>query len=257
MENHGSFSFTAIIGLIALFSSCSQTVNVEERNKALIMKAHDEMFTKGNLNYADENFTTDYIVQGYPGKGPAMLKAVIKERREVFPDLEIKLGPIVAEGNTVAWLRTQSGTHKNNYWGHQPSGKKITWQEMVFTRYTDDGKIAEEWFVGNAPQMMAAEIDGVFEYLPPTKGQAVNRNGRFVYLAGPVDEKSMMHSTAGTQTISGDTVKNTVTYSTDPKRIGTVYWWKVKSWSADTVTFETMNEKGEITGGGRALRVSR
>ncbi len=103
----------------------------------------------------------------------------------------------------------------------------------------------------------ANDIDGVYEYLPPTKGQAVNRNARFVYLAGPADEKSMMHRTAGTQTISGDIVKNTVTYSTDPRRIGNVYWWKVKSWSADTVTFETINEKGEVTGGGKALKVSR
>ena len=100
------------------------------------------------------------------------------------------------------------------------------------------------------------DIDGVYEYLAPGKGQSVNRNGRFVYLFGSPDGKSMT-SQAGTYIISGDTVKNTVTYSTDPKQIGFVYWWKVKSWSGDTVSYNTMNEKSEITGGGRAIRVSR
>ena len=100
------------------------------------------------------------------------------------------------------------------------------------------------------------DIDGVYEYLPPGKGQAVNRNGRFVYLFGSPDGKSMT-SQAGTYTISGDTVMNTITYCTDPGQVGTVYWWKVKSWSGDTVSYNTMNDKGEITGGGRATRVSK
>ena len=100
------------------------------------------------------------------------------------------------------------------------------------------------------------EIDGVYEYLPPGKGQAVNRNGRFVYLFGSPDGTGMS-SHAGTYIISGDTVKNTITYSTDPKQIGVVYWWKVKSWAGDTVLYNTMNEKSEITGEGIAIRVSR
>jgi hypothetical protein len=100
------------------------------------------------------------------------------------------------------------------------------------------------------------DIDGVYEYLPPGKGQSVNRNGRFVYLFGSPDGKGMT-SQAGTYIISGDTVKNTVTYSTDAKQIGAVYWWKVKSWSGDTVSYNVMNEKREITGGGKAVRVSR
>jgi len=103
----------------------------------------------------------------------------------------------------------------------------------------------------------ARDVDGVFEYLPPSKGQAVNRNGRFVYLSGPADGKGVMNSTAGTQTLSGDIITNTITHCTDPKRMGTTYRWRIKSWSGDTVTWETMNEKGEVIGGGSAIRVSR
>ena len=257
MKNYASASVVGIMSLTILLSACNEGSKLTERNKASVLKSNDEMFIKGNLGYADEVISADYVVEDY-GKGPAYIKTFVKERREAFPDLEIKVEPLIAEGNMVAWLRTQSGTLKNNYWGYSPTGKKITWKEMVFTRYGEDGKIAEEWALSNALEMLQAanDIDGVYEYLPPGKGQSVNRNGRFVYLFGSPDGKGMT-SQAGTYTISGDTVKNTITCSTDPKLIGAVYWWKVKSWSGDTVSYNTMNDKSEITGGGRAIRVSR
>lgn len=68
-----------------------------------------------------------------PVRDLLFIKAVLKERRDAFPDLETKLESIVAEGNLVAWYRTQSGTHNKNYWGCAPSGKKITWHEMAPT----------------------------------------------------------------------------------------------------------------------------
>jgi predicted ester cyclase len=257
MKNYTPGVVVSIMSLTVLLAACNQGSKVSERNKASVVKSNDEMFIKGNLDYADVVISPDYVVQNY-GKGPTYIKTFVKERREAFPDLEIKLEPVIADGNMVAWLRTQSGTHKNNYWGHAPTGKKITWKEMVFTRYTDDGKIVEEWALSNALEMLQAanDIDGVYEYLPPGKGQSVNKNGRFVYLFGSSDGKSMI-SQAGTYIISGDTVKNTITYCTDPGQVGTVYLWKVKSWSGDTVSLNIMNDKGEITGGGKALRVSK
>lgn len=258
MKNYTAGSLVVTMSLTILLSACNQESKVTERNKASVVKANNEMFTKGNLDYADEVISADYVVQDY-GKGPAYIKTFVKERREAFPDLEIKVEPLIAEGSMVAWLRTQSGTHKNSYWGYSPTGKKITWKEMVFTRYTDDGKIVEEWALSNASEMLQAanDIDGVYEYLPPGKGQSIVRNGRFVYLFSVAGGKGAMASQAGTHVISGDTVKNTITYCTDPQEVGRSYWWKVKSWSGDTVFYNLMNTKGEITGEGKAIRVSR
>lgn len=242
-----------VIIVIMVNTSCNQETKVAERNKAALIQAHDELLSKGNLAYADENFTNDYA-----GQGPDWIKNFVKTRIEAFPDFQFKLEPIVAEGDMVAWLRTNTGTHSSDYWGFRATGKKVTWKEMVFTRYTEDGKIAEEWAVGDTFEMLskASGIEGVYEYLPPSKGQAVNRNGKYVYLFGPADGKVPMNSNAGTYEIVGDSIKNTITYHTDPKQVGTVFYWKVKSWSGDTVTYQTMNAKGEPTGIGRAIRAS-
>jgi len=248
-----SLVFMIVLSTVIVIESCNQNASVEERNKASLLRAHAELFDKGNLNYADEVFTPDYA-----GQGPEWIKNYVKERREAFPDLQTSVEPIIAEGNLVAWLRTQTGTHRGNSGGYQPTGKKVTFKTIVFSRFTNDGQIAEEWGVSDVDEALsgAGGIDGVYEYLPPGKGQAVNRNGQFISLFGPADGKAPMTSQGGSYTFSGDSVKNTIAYSTDPKQIGSVFWWKVKSWSADTLTYDVMNEKGERTGGGRALRVS-
>jgi predicted ester cyclase len=242
-----------MIIVIMVNTSCNQDKQIAERNKASLIKAHDEMLAKGNLAYADE-----VIGSNYAGQGPEWIKNFVKTRREAFPDFQFKLEPVIAEGNMVAWLRTNTGTHSKDYWGFHPTGKKVTWKEMVITRYGEDGKIEEEWPVGDANEMFskASGIDGVYEYLPPNKGQGVNRNGKFVYLFGSADGKGPMTSNAGTYELVGDSVKNTINYHSDSKQVGTVFFWKIKSWAGDTATYETMNANGQPTGGGRAIRVS-
>jgi hypothetical protein len=93
-------------------------------------------------------------------------------------------------------------------------------------------------------------LEGVWEYLPPTQGQSIAHGGRFVFLYGPADGSRPMTGESGNYEISGDTVKNTIQFSTNPDRIGIEYWWMVESASGDTVNFVLMNPEGEVTGGG-------
>ena len=106
----------------------------------------------------------------------------------------------------------------------------------------DDAVVSQTWI-----QTFTAE------YLPPLRGQSMARDGRFVFLFGPADESGPMTGEAGTYEISGDTVTNTVLYSTDPERIGLVYRWTTESMTADTVAYVVMNEAGEVTGRGRSV----
>jgi hypothetical protein len=101
----------------------------------------------------------------------------------------------------------------------------------------------------------AALVEGIFEYVPPFLGQSIAIDGRFVFLYGPTDGSGPMTGDAGTYEISGDTVTNTVIYSTDPERIGQVYLWTPEAMSGDTLTYVVMNEASEVTGGGRSVKV--
>ncbi len=97
--------------------------------------------------------------------------------------------------------------------------------------------------------------EGVWEYVAPTQGQSIARAGRFVFLFGPSDGSGPMTGEGGTYEISGDTVKNTVRFSTNPDRIGFEYWWTVESQSGDTLTYVVMDTQGEVTGRGRSIRI--
>jgi predicted ester cyclase len=51
-------------------------------------------------------------------------------------------------GDRVAWLRTHRGTFQADLLGAKATGKPMTWQTLIVTRY-EDGKIAEEWAVSD------------------------------------------------------------------------------------------------------------
>ena len=111
-----------------------------DRNKASIIKANDELFHKGNLDYADEVFT-----ENYAGKGPSFIKEKIESMRTAFPDIKVSIEPIIAEGNKTAWQRIHTATHKGEFLGFQPSNKKITWKTIIISEYNDEGKVVREW----------------------------------------------------------------------------------------------------------------
>ena len=97
--------------------------------------------------------------------------------------------------------------------------------------------------------------EGVWEYVPPLQGQSIANAGRFVFLFGPADGSGPMTGESGNYEISGDTVKNTVRFSSNPDRVGHEYWWTLESLSGDTISYVIMNPQGEITGRGRSIRI--
>lgn len=143
-----------VISFILLFG-CTQAVqqgndNFTERNKASIIKANGELFNKGNLSYADEVFTSDYA-----GQGPVWVKKHLGEMRTAFPDIQVSIDPIIAEGNMTAWLRTHTGTHQEEFMGFEPTNEKISWKTMIFSEYNVEGKVTKEWAVTDLFEVLA------------------------------------------------------------------------------------------------------
>ena len=121
---------------------------IEERNKALILKANDELFNKGNLDYADLVFA-----EFYRDRGPDHIKEYIGALKAAFPDLTVSIYPIIAEGNVVAWRRDHWGTHQGEYMGFPPTGKEINWQSMIFSHMADS-VIVHEWGSSNLNEVL-------------------------------------------------------------------------------------------------------
>ncbi|PHN05516.1 ester cyclase [Flavilitoribacter nigricans] len=127
--------------LIALVvNSCQPAGGSDlQAQKDLIFQANEELLNLGNFDYADEVFTDNYR-----DTGPEAIKKMAKDLRGIFPDLQVKIDPIIAEGDMTGWRRIHTGTHQGTIMGFPPTGKKITWESVILSRY-ENGKIVEEW----------------------------------------------------------------------------------------------------------------
>ena len=61
-----------------------------------------------------------------------------------FPDMELVVEDVVAQGDRVAVRWTFYGTHEGEFFGSPPTGERVTMSAIEINRLVD-GKIAEHW----------------------------------------------------------------------------------------------------------------
>ena len=117
-----------------------------EENKAIVRR-FIEAYNNRNLDVFDEILAPDYF--DYTSKvGPEGLKQLMNMAFKGFPDFHETIEDIIAEGDKV-WVRiTFSGTHKGEFMGIAPTGKKVT-TEMVDIFRIVNGKLVEYRDVNN------------------------------------------------------------------------------------------------------------
>jgi predicted ester cyclase len=90
-----------------------------EQNRSVSRRFYTEIFEKGNLNLAEELFTTDFINHDHSGPGPngewprgtEGVRAVVKTYRGAFPNIRFTIDDIFAEGDKVVTRWTAHGTN--------------------------------------------------------------------------------------------------------------------------------------------------
>ena len=81
--------------------------------------------------------------QAQSARGPQEIARYVAEVHTGYPDFELKVNETVAEGNCLVTHWTCTGTHKGNFQGISPTGKRISISGLSFARMEND-KIAEE-----------------------------------------------------------------------------------------------------------------
>lgn len=116
-----------------------------EENKQLVRHAV-EQYNNKNYDIFDEEYAEDAVDHGPMGdkKGPEGAKEGLKMLHAAFPDLEITLDELIAEGDIVAIRSTHRGTHEGTFMGIEPTGEQFEVENMVFARI-EDGKVVERW----------------------------------------------------------------------------------------------------------------
>ena len=114
-----------------------------EENKATIRRFTDA-WNGGNLDIIDEILAADYVWHDTEISGIEPFKNNVSWWRTVFSDLHFVIEDMIAQGDKVAARFTCSGTHKADFAGVPPTGKRVTWTAIVIFRCTG-GKIVELW----------------------------------------------------------------------------------------------------------------
>ena len=132
----------------------------QEANKELFRRFLDEVVNPGAPERMEEFVAPGYIDHTSDARGPEGYRDNHNKILTTFPDFYVEINQIIAEGDTLAFHLTYSGTHKGKFRDIPPTGKKVSWEAMQFRR-VENGKFIESWGV--------SDTDGLLETLvePP------------------------------------------------------------------------------------------
>jgi len=122
-------------------------MNLIERNKKL-MKKFETMINTADIELAKE--LIDSTALFYTPASPEALYgaegylSVVYWMRKGFPDVQWHIVDIVADNDKVAIKWDLTGTHKGEFMGIKPTGKKISVCVMNFYYFNEDGKIIND-----------------------------------------------------------------------------------------------------------------
>ncbi len=130
---------------------------MSEQNKAIVRRLFEELWNKGNLSVADQLFSPNYAHHDPStpdfGRGPESERKRATLYRTAFPDLQLTIEDIIAEGETVMARWSCRGTHKGDLSGIAPTGKQFSISGVSIARLTN-GKMAEGWVNWDAQGLM-------------------------------------------------------------------------------------------------------
>jgi predicted ester cyclase len=121
-----------------------------QRNVATLSRIPNELYNEGSLAVLDEVFAPGYIEHfplppGFPA-GAEAVRLYVTLVRTAFPDFRYTVEDVVAEGDTVVFRLTASGTQRGEFMGLPATGRAATWQEIHVGR-CEGGKLVEHWAV--------------------------------------------------------------------------------------------------------------
>jgi steroid delta-isomerase-like uncharacterized protein len=128
-----------------------------EENKRISWRLQKEGFGQGKLESVDELLAPDYVSHA-PGdpelsRGPEDIKQIVPAYHSAFPDINFAVEKQVAEGDMVVTRWIARGTHRGEFMGVPPSGRRIEVSGMSMDRISG-GRIAENWNNWEALEMM-------------------------------------------------------------------------------------------------------
>ena len=115
------------------------------------MSIGEEAVAKSNDALFYDYFTEDYVLHSPAGEfGRDEIRGYFAALRESFTSYTISRAQILVDGNFVTARTVMAGRFDKEFaytpiGAVQPNGKQIEWELINIFRYTDEGRLTEEW----------------------------------------------------------------------------------------------------------------
>lgn len=128
----------------------------ETENKALMRRDVEAVFNGGDLDLIDEYVADDYVGHTSAPEdthGPEGVREYVRMVRSAFPDLEVIIEDLIAEGDLVCRRTRFTGTHQGEFMGIEPTGNAVDVAGAVIYRIRD-GQVVESWGLNDMMGLM-------------------------------------------------------------------------------------------------------
>jgi predicted ester cyclase len=121
-------------------------------NKALVRRLYEEGFNAGRLDVVDEIVAPDVVTHNPiildAPSGPDSIRGGITMLRRAFPDLQVEVLDLLAEGDRVAAFLLMSGTNSGDYRRGGATQRRGSMRAFFIWRVAG-GRLVESWGVAD------------------------------------------------------------------------------------------------------------
>lgn len=117
----------------------------EEIGKTLVRRWVEEVINAGDLDAADEILSPELAADARTWVAPF---------RESFPDVDMRVVELIAEGSRVVGRFLCSGTHLGEWMGRAPTGRRFEDIDEVYLFTVEGGRIVEFWGLEDTARRM-------------------------------------------------------------------------------------------------------
>ena len=136
----------------------TMTLSTTELNKSLVTRVNKEYIEGRNAATVYEIFSPDFINRTAPPGTPKGPEAIIHFFNNIlrpgFPDLQVEIHDMMAEGDKVTTRKSFHATHTGEFFGVPATGRKVVMSVIDIIRL-EDGKYMEHWGILDIHGLMA------------------------------------------------------------------------------------------------------
>ena len=145
-------SLTAALGaaILVTVAGCERPSRANQAiaaNKSLVLSWFEEGFNHHNPMVVDGLFVSEPVINGNPVPRDGV-KQNMNRHLTGFPDLHVTIDDVVAEEQKVTVWYTVEGTHRGEFEGVAPTGRRVKWAGVDLFRI-ERNRIAEARFISD------------------------------------------------------------------------------------------------------------